>query len=133
GLGFLSLSEGNPQEALTILEPVVASVETFGVYEWTTAMALPDAIEALVATGEFDRAERLTDSLSAWGRNLDRPCALATSWRSRALLEAAAGRVESACTAAEQAVVEHQRLPLPVALGAEQLGLGQLHRRRGDV
>jgi len=131
-LGYLSLSDGNPQTAVTTLEPVVASIEALGLYEWPTAMALPDAIEAFVATGELDRAQRLTDALAACGRKFDRPWALATSGRCRALVEAAAGHVETACTAAEQAIVDHQRLPMPLELARTQLVLGQLQRRRGE-
>jgi hypothetical protein len=66
---------------------VVATVEAVGVYEWPIAMSIPDSIEALVATGELEQAGRLTDALAAWGRRLDRPWAMATAGRSRALLE----------------------------------------------
>jgi DNA-binding CsgD family transcriptional regulator len=132
GLGYLALSESNPQVAVTTLEPVVASIEALGLYEWPTAMALPDAIEAFVATGELDRALRLTDALAACGRKFDRPWALATSGRCRALVEAAAGHVEKACAAAEQAIVDHQRLSMPLELGRTLLVLGQLQRRRGE-
>ena len=44
-------------------------------------MSLPDAIEALIATGERERASRLTDGLASWGRKFDRPWALATAGR----------------------------------------------------
>jgi DNA-binding CsgD family transcriptional regulator len=131
GLGYLALSEGDSQAAVTILEPVVASIEALGLYEWPTAMALPDAIEAFVATRELDRAQRLTDALAASGRKFDRPWALATSGRCRALVEAAAGHAEKACVAAEQAIVDHQRLSMPLELGRTLLVLGQLQRRRG--
>jgi DNA-binding CsgD family transcriptional regulator len=131
-LGFLALSEGNAREAATILEPAVAAAEAVGVYEWPIAMALPDAIEAFIATGELDRAKQLTDALQAFGRDFDRPWALATSGRCRALLEAALGRVEGACSAAEQALIDHKRLPMPFELARTQLVLGQLRRRGGE-
>jgi DNA-binding CsgD family transcriptional regulator len=130
GLGFLALTQGDPRTAVNALEPVAAAVEAVGVYEWPVAMAVPDAIEAFVETGELDRAVRLTDALAAWGRGFDRPWALATSWRCRALLESAAGNLESAQAAAEQALVEHERLPFPFELGRTLLVLGQLRRRR---
>src|SRR5262249_25652603 len=102
-----------------------------GVYEWPVAMALPDAIEALVATGELERATRLTDGLAACGRKFDRPWALATSGRCRALLAAAAGDLDSAAAAAEQALAEHERLPMPFERGRTMVVQGQLQRRRG--
>jgi DNA-binding CsgD family transcriptional regulator len=132
GLGLVALSRGDPQTAAGVLAPVVATVEAVGVYEWPIAMSIPDAIEALVATGELEQAGRLTDALAGWGRRLDRPWALATAGRSRALLEAAAGNLASAQGAAEQALVAHERLPFPFELGRTLLVLGQVQRRRGE-
>ena len=51
-LAFIALSEDDPEEAVRIIEPVVADVEAFGIYEWPIAMAVPDAIEALIGTGD---------------------------------------------------------------------------------
>jgi ATP/maltotriose-dependent transcriptional regulator MalT len=131
-LGFLALSQGDPQAAVARLEPVADTVEANGVYEWPVAMSVPDAIEAGVATGDLERATRLTDALAATGRTFDRPWALATSGRSRALLEAAHGDLERAHAAAEQALAEHERLPFPFELGRTLLVLGQIQRRRGE-
>jgi DNA-binding CsgD family transcriptional regulator len=130
--GFLSLSEGDPAAAVATLEPVVASVEAAGVYEWPIAMSLPDAIEALVATGERERASRLTAALADWGRRFDRPWAMATSGRCRALLHAAAGDLDSAGAAIAQALVAHERLPMRLELGRTLLVQGQVQRRRGE-
>ena len=118
--------------AAATLEPVVAFVEQVGVYEWPIAMAVPDAIEALVATGEVDRAARLTESLGELGRRYDRPWALALSGRSRALIEAAAGDLDRAQASAEQALVEHERLPMPFERARTLLVLGRVQRRRGE-
>jgi DNA-binding CsgD family transcriptional regulator len=129
---LLALSEDHARAALDALEPVMATVEAIGVYEYPIAMWLPDAIEAFVATGELERAARLTGALADWGHALDRPWALATSGRGRALLAAARGELERAQTAAEQALVEHERLPMPLELGRTLLVLGQVQRRRGQ-
>jgi DNA-binding CsgD family transcriptional regulator len=131
-LGFVALCEGDCHGAISALEPVVGKVEALGVYEWPIACSVPDAIEAFVATGELDRAARLTDALADWGRKFDRPWALALSGRCRALLQAAAGELESAQTAAERALVEHERLPIPFELGRTLLVLGQVQRRHGE-
>ncbi len=130
--GALALSEGDAAAATAALEPVVALIEQIGVYEWPIAMALPDAIDALVATGELEHAATLTASLAAWGRTHDRPWALALSARCQALLHAAAGDLPAAERAARRAVVEHERLPMPFELARTQLVLGQIQRRCGQ-
>ena len=130
--GVLALSEGDAAAATAALEPVVALIEQIGVYEWPIAMALPDAIDAFVATGELERAAKLTASLAAWGRTHDRPWALALSARCQALLHAAAGDLPAAERAARRAVVEHERLPMPFELARTQLVLGQIQRRCGQ-
>ncbi len=129
---LLALSQGDAQAAATAVDPVVASVEQLGVYEWPYALFVPDAIEAFVATGDMERATRLTDALGDWGRAHDRPWALALSGRSRALLEAAAGNLECAHDHVERALVAHERLPMPFELARTLLLQGQLQRRRGE-
>ncbi|MGZ4203085.1 MAG: helix-turn-helix transcriptional regulator, partial [Thermoleophilaceae bacterium] len=131
-LGFLALSEGDAPAAVQFLGPLAAATEAIGLYEWSIAKPLPDAIEALVATGDLDTAGRLTDALAAWGRTHDRPWSLALSGRCRALLEAAAGDLDSAQAAAKRALADHARLPMPLEHGRTLLILGQLQRRRGE-
>jgi DNA-binding CsgD family transcriptional regulator len=131
-LAVLALSEADPETAATVLASVVTSVEATGVYEWPIAMMVPDAIEAFVATGDLERARRLTDAFAGWARTFDRPWALATSSRCRALLYAADGNLDDACAAAEKALVEHERLSMPFELGRTLLVLGRLQRRRGE-
>ena len=132
GHALLALSRGDPQAAARALDPVIASVEQLGVYEWPLAMFVPDAIEAFVATGDMERAIRLTDALGDWGRAHDRPWALALSGRSRALLAAAAGNLECAHEHVEGALVAHERLPMPFELARTLLLQGQLQRRGGE-
>ncbi|MFL5887090.1 MAG: BTAD domain-containing putative transcriptional regulator [Thermoleophilaceae bacterium] len=131
-LGFVALSESDPDGALATLEPIAAGVEEAGVYEWPIACPVPDAIEALVETGDLARAARLTEALGEWGRRFDRPWALALSGRSYALLQAAAGDLDEAEAAARGALAEHERLPFPLELGRTLLVLGQIQSRRGD-
>lgn len=131
GLGVLALSEGDPAAAVAVFDPMITAVERRDVYEWPIAMAVPDAVEAMVAIGQIERATRLTDSLAHCGRTFDRPWALATSGRCRALLYSAAGDLDSAAAAAEQALIDHERLPMPFELGRTLLIHGQVQRRRG--
>jgi DNA-binding CsgD family transcriptional regulator len=131
-LAIVALSEDDPAAAVAWLDPVVAQVEAIGVYEWVVAMAIPDAIEAQIGTGDMIRAGRLTDALEALGERLDRPWALALSGRCRALIWAATGALDQAQAAAERALIDHERLPNPIELGRTLLVLGQLRRRRGE-
>jgi DNA-binding CsgD family transcriptional regulator len=131
-LGFLAVSESDFDAAANALDPVVAVIEAVGVYEHPIALSLPDAVEAFVTTGEIERASRLTDALAAWGRAFDRPWALATAGRCRALLAAAGGDLDGAVAAAEGALAAHARLPMPLELGRTLLVHGQLQRRRRE-
>jgi DNA-binding CsgD family transcriptional regulator len=128
-VGLLELSLGNAELAHRALEPWTAFVEQRGLTEPIRAFFVPDAIEALVGTGQLDRAERLTDMLAARGRELDRPFALATSGRCRALLFAARGDLDSALREIERACDAHNRLPMPLELGRTLLAKGQIERR----
>jgi ATP/maltotriose-dependent transcriptional regulator MalT len=131
-LAILALVEDEPAAAATWLEPVVAQVEAIGIYEWAFAMPIPDAIEALIATGDLTRATRLVDGLASLGQRHDRPWALALSGRCRAMLLAASGDLVQAQAVAERAVIEHERLPMRLEFGRTLLVLGQLQRRRGE-
>lgn len=131
-LGVLALSEDAPEEAAAVLDPVVQSIESLGVYERVMAMPLPDAIEAFVSTGDTERAARLAQALDEWGRRFDRPWALATGGRGRALVAAAKGELDGALAAVEEAVIAHERLPMPFELARTLLVQGQILRRRGE-
>jgi hypothetical protein len=66
--------------------------------------------------------------LEANGPRLDRPWTLAVGYRCRAVLLAAQGDVRAATVAAQQAMTEHDRLPMPFERARTQLVLGRLHR-----
>ena len=68
---------------------------------------LPDALEALVAQGELERASALLDAFEARARALDRPSALAARWRCRGLLLAARGDVPAAAAVLDAALAQH--------------------------
>jgi DNA-binding CsgD family transcriptional regulator len=90
---------------------------------------LPDEIEALIALGDIDRARYLTSQLEAEGRSMKRPWALATGMRCRAQIAAADGDLEGARVACEQALLHHERLPMPFELGRTLLVHGMIQRR----
>jgi len=128
-LGLLELSLGDAAAAHRALEPWTEFVEQHGLTEPIRAFFLPDAIEALIALGELQRAERLTDMLAARGRQLDRSFALATSARCSGLLCAARGDLDQASREIERGLDEHRRLPMPLELGRTLLVKGRIERR----
>jgi DNA-binding CsgD family transcriptional regulator len=60
------------------------------------------------------------------------PWSLATGARCRGLLLSARGELAIAELALEDALVEHERLPMPFELGRTLLALGLLQRRRNE-
>jgi len=131
-LGFLELSLGNAAAAHTWLAPLVEVVAAMGVREPGAVRFLPDELEALVAMGEYERAERLLIPFEERARALGRVWAMATGARCRGLLLAATHDLDAALHALDAAVREHARLTMPLELGRTLLVKGQLHRRRRE-
>jgi DNA-binding CsgD family transcriptional regulator len=128
-LGFLELSLGRPAEAEAYLSRAVELEDAMGVREPAYFRVVPDEVEALVALGRLDEAEALLGPFEEAGRNLDRAWTLATGARCRALVLAARGDLADASAAADEAVREHDRLPLPFELGRTLLVRGAVERR----
>jgi DNA-binding CsgD family transcriptional regulator len=128
-LGFLELSLGRPAEADAYLFRAVELEQAMGVREPAYFRVVPDEVEALVALGRLDQAEALLTPFEESGRNLDRAWAIATGARCRALVLAARGDLVAASAAADEALREHDRLPLPFELGRTLLVRGAVERR----
>jgi tetratricopeptide (TPR) repeat protein len=128
--GLVELSRGNPGAARRTLDMIADLVPTAGVGEPAATPFVADAIEALVTTGDLDRAEGLVQWLQDRGETLRRPWTLAMAARSRALLLAAKGDLEEAAGALDAAMAEHERLPMPIERARTLLAKGTLHRRR---
>jgi DNA-binding CsgD family transcriptional regulator len=93
------------------------------------SIAVPDAIEALVALGRLEQAR---DLLSAWEREgvrFERPRIDATAARCRALLVAAEGQLDEALRHAEGALGHHRDLPVPFERARTLIVLGSIQRR----
>jgi len=73
-----------------------------------TGAYLPDAVEALVATGRAAEAEPLVDSLETSGVRMDRSWTLAVGARCRAMLLAASRDTAGAIEVAQRAMDHHQ-------------------------
>jgi DNA-binding CsgD family transcriptional regulator len=128
-LGFLELSLGRPAEADAYLSRAIELERAMGVREPAYFRLVPDEVEALIALGRLDEAEALLAPFEEAGRNLDRAWAIATGARCRALALAARGDLAGASAAADEAVREHDRLPLPFELGRTLLVRGAVERR----
>ena len=129
-LGFVEVSSLNYADALTVLQPLVDMFRMLSGTEIMTMWFVPDAVEAMVVVGRLDEAVPLIEKLERDGRRLDRAWLLATGARCRALWFAGRGEVDNAMRAITEAMVEHDRLPMPFERARTQLVLGQLQRRQ---
>ena len=78
---------------------------------------VPEAILALVALGDLDRAELLWSIWDERARELDRALALAMGARCRAVIAGARGDWAAADDAIAEALREHKRVDAPIELG----------------
>jgi len=130
-LGFLDVTVGNYSAALATLQPrLLALQSTPKATEIFLAPFLPDAIEAMIHVGRLDDAEPLLEFLEGNGRRLDRAWMRAAGGRCRALLLAASGDTDTAIGAAQRALDQHDRVPMPFERARTQLVLGQILRRQ---
>jgi DNA-binding CsgD family transcriptional regulator len=128
-LGFIALSVDDYQAAVAHLGGLADATASLGLGEPGVVKFLPDEIEALAALGQVDRAWSFTRQLEARGKSLGRRWALATAARCRAHLSAIDGDLQRARTACDQALAEHQMLPMPFELGRTLLVNGMIERR----
>jgi len=128
-LGFLEVSLGRPAEADAYLSRALELEEAMGVREPAYFRIVPDEVEALVALGRLDDAEALLATFEEAGEKLDRAWTIVTGARCRALVSAARGDLDGASAAADDALQQHDRLPLPFELGRTLLVRGTVERR----
>jgi DNA-binding CsgD family transcriptional regulator len=128
-LGLLELSVGNAEAAWQACKEMTVPIEEHGITEPITLFFLPDAIEALIALDELDRAELLVSALERRGRELDRPWALALGARGRGLILAAKGDLAGSVTALAGALIEHERLDMPFERARTLFVQGLVERR----
>jgi ATP/maltotriose-dependent transcriptional regulator MalT len=129
-LGLLEVSLGRYEQALANLEPLVSRFDAVPGTEIITSAYIPDAVEAMVAVRRHAEAEPLIAALEENGSRLDRPWMLAMGARCRSMWLAAQGDIEAAARKAQDAMAEHDRLPMPFERARTQLLLGQLQRRQ---
>ncbi|KUH84674.1 LuxR family transcriptional regulator [Mycobacterium sp. IS-1556] len=129
-LGFLEVSLGKYEQALQILQPLIARFPFIPGTEIITVGYAPDAVEAMIALGRVAETEPMIEALEANGRLVDRPWMLAMGARCRSLWLAARGEIDAAAEMAGQALLHHERLPMPFERARTLLLLGQLQRRQ---
>lgn len=130
-LGFLALSLGDGEEAAVRLTSAVEILDAKGEVEPARFRIHPDLIEAVIATGDLDRAATLLDGLDRRARVFPRPWILATSARCRALLLAARGDQAGAVEALSASLDRHRALAMPFELARTELAGGRILRRAG--
>jgi DNA-binding CsgD family transcriptional regulator len=129
-LGFLEVSLGRYNEAVTTLQPMVDVFSSLPGSEIMTAAFIPDAVEAMIALGRSGHAAPLIEELEQNGARLGRSWMIAVGARCRSMWLAACGDVAGATRMAHDAMAEHERLPMPFERARTQLLLGQLQRRQ---
>jgi DNA-binding NarL/FixJ family response regulator len=128
-LGLLELSLGRPAEAHGHFAQLVEAELAAGFGEPGALRYLPDEIEALVALGQLDEAERLLTQFEERAAALDRASGRAASRRCRGLLQAAQGNQETALQSLKEALEQHDRLSQPFERARSLLVQGMLQRR----
>lgn len=128
-LGLAESSLGDFEAAWRACEPFTQMIETMGISEPVVPFFLPDAIEALIALGQLDRAEALLDLLMGRAEELQRTWVLATGGRCRALLLATRGDMDGATIALAAALAEHQKIDMPFERARTLLVKGVIERR----
>ena len=128
-LGFLELSLGNAAGAHEHLRRAWNLHQDWGIGEPAMFPFVCDHVEVLIELGKLDQTSEVLSWLDERGRGLDRPWALAVGARYRGLLAAGEGDFQAAFAALDEALKEHERLPMPFELGRTLLVLGSIRRR----
>jgi DNA-binding CsgD family transcriptional regulator len=128
-VGLAHLAAGDVTAADRHLARAVEGFERAGFREPAIWRVEGDAIEAAVASGGLDRAERLVGRIEEQAARTGIPWNRAVAARGRGLLLAARGDLEEAAAALEHAVSEHDACPMPYERARTLLVQGQVLRR----
>jgi DNA-binding CsgD family transcriptional regulator len=128
-LGFIELSRGDAAAALEHLERAWEISDEVSLFEPGQRLELGDTLEALIAVGDLDEAERKLIPWEERSQALDRSCEMAITARCRALLLATRGDLTGARAGFERALAEHARTQDPFQHARTLLALGVTQRR----
>ena len=124
--GFLDLALDAPGDAWESLHLVPITEHPRHIWFF------PDVIEAAVATGRLDEAERVLKALETQARAREHRWAKPAAARSRALVLLARGESEAALAEAEQAAAGFHAAGFPLDHGRALLVAGEALRRLGE-
>jgi DNA-binding CsgD family transcriptional regulator len=128
-VGLAHLAAGHVAEADRHLARAVEVFERVDFREPAIWRVDGDAIEAAVASGELERAERLVTRLEKQAERTGIPWNRVVAARGRGLLLAANGELEGAAAALERALADHAACPMPYERARTLLVQGQVLRR----
>jgi DNA-binding CsgD family transcriptional regulator len=129
-LGGAALSLEDPRAAASALLRAWELMREGGVESLARFPVLADLIEALLATGDEDRAAALVREHARIAGGFGRPWAQALADRTAGLLAAARGKDRAAIAAFERAIAAHDRQDRPLDRARTLLAYGTFHRRR---
>jgi DNA-binding CsgD family transcriptional regulator len=127
--GFIEVSLDDPGAGLAHLRQAWEIYDELGYFEPGHRLELVDTLEALIAVGELEDAERRLAPWERRARALDRGWAIATTARCRGLLLAARGDFAGSFAAFDEALAEHARSVYPFEHARTLLALGTIQRR----
>jgi DNA-binding NarL/FixJ family response regulator len=129
-LGLAELAAGETTSADRHLTEALEGFERVAFHEPAIWRVDGDAIEAALAVGDVDRAERLLARFQERAAHSRIPWSLAVSARCCGLVLAARGELDAAAEALERALAEHEHCPMPFERARTLLVQGRLQRRR---
>ena len=128
-LGLAELAAGDAVSADRHLTEALDVFERVAFREPAIWRVDGDAIEAALAAGDVERAEKLLARFEERATRSHIPWSLAVSARCRGLMLAARGELDAAAEALERALAEHERCPMPFERARTLLVQGRLRRR----
>ncbi len=128
-LGFVGLSRGDPADAHRWLSPLTERWRADVSVEPASVRFVPDDVEALVAIGELEEAERLLAPYEATAAALERAWAIGAAARCRGMISAARRDVDDAVEAFDRALSTSEKVGQPLETGRAHLAKGMALRR----
>ena len=131
-LGFVAICRDDASEADRQLSRADEIMQAAGVGEPARHRFHGDHVEAVVASGDLDRAAGLVDRLERRVAIAPYPWLVAVTARSGAILAMAQGDLDAASVAFGKALAVHATLPMPFERARTLLWQGRLLRRRKE-